>query len=276
MAAPIVLVTDSNGDVPAEYVERYNIHVVPSILNLDGQALRDGIDISRAEFYRRLPTLKNPATTATPSAGDFEELYRACGDVDIIAIHLSSKLSGFYNVSRVGAEASGARVTLIDSEQLSMGVGWQVIAAAEAIAAGKSVAEIVEIVADVRRRVSVFAVLDTLEYARRSGRVSHLKALMGELLQVKPILSIINGEVATLGQHRTRSKGLAKVKEMAQALGPLGRLAIMHANALADAQALAEQLAPQSATPPIVLEFTAVLGTHMGPGTVGVGVVKAA
>jgi DegV family protein with EDD domain len=276
MPSPIVLVTDSNGDVPADFVERYHIRVVPSILNMDGQALRDGVDISRAEFYRRLPALKTPATTAVPSAGEFEELYRACGDADIIAIHLSSKLSGFYNVSRVGAEACGARVTLIDSEQLSMGLGWQTIAAAEAIAAGKSVAEVVDIVADVRRRVTVVAVLDTLEYARRSGRVSHLKALMGELLQVKPMLSIVNGEVASLGQHRTRSKGLAKVKEIAQALGPLERLAIMHSNALDDAQALAAQLSAQSATQPIVLEFTAVLGTHMGPGAVGVGAVKAA
>ena len=276
MASPIVLVTDSNGDVPAEYVERYNIRVVPSVLNLDGQALRDGIDITRREFYARLPHLKTPPTTATPSAGDFEDLYRACGDVDIIAIHLSSKLSGFYNVSRVGAEASGARVTLIDSEQLSLGLGWQVIAAAEAIAAGKSVAEVVAIVADVRRRVMVLAILDTLENLRRSGRASNLKALMGELLQVKPMLSVVNGEVVMLGQYRTRSKALAKLQETAQAQGPLERLAIIHANAPEAAQALAAELAAQSAQPPIIQEFAAVLGAHLGPGVVGVGVVKAA
>src|SRR5215510_13594366 len=105
---PITLVTDSNGDLPGELVERYGIRVISSLLNIEGQSYRDGIDISRADFYARLPSLNPPPTTAAPASGVFEQLYRACGGGDIISIHIASKLSGFLNAARLGAEASGA------------------------------------------------------------------------------------------------------------------------------------------------------------------------
>lgn len=272
----IALVTDSNCDLPAALIERHGIRVVSSILNIGGQSYRDGVDISRAEFYARLPSLNPSPTTAAPASGVFEELYRACGQADIISIHIASKLSGFFNAARLGAEASGARVTLVDSEQLSMGFGWQVLAAADAIASGQSVAEVVNTLAQVRRRIKVYAALDTLEHLRRSGRANAVVALLGEFLQIKPLVELAGGEVKLIGRQRTFGKVLDKLAETVQALGPLERLAIMHANNLTDAQHLAERLAPQSAQAPLVTEIAAVIGTHVGPRAVGVAAVKQA
>ena len=271
----ITLITDSNSDLPAIWAAQYNVKVVPSLLILEGQEYRDNVDITREEFYARLPHLKKPPTTATPGAGDFEKLYRACGDVDIISIHVAAKLSGFYNAARVGAENSGARVTLIDSEQLTMGFGWQVLAAAEAIAAGKTVPEVVEAVTHTRQRVKVFAMLDTLEYLRRSGRASGFMAVMGNLLQFKPMLELKAGEVLPLARPRTRSKATEKLLETVVALGPLERLAILYTTTPADAQTHADQHAAHSATPPVLVNITSVIGTHIGPGAVGVAAVRA-
>jgi DegV family protein with EDD domain len=273
---PIALVTDSNCDLPAELIERHGIRVVSSILNIGGQSYRDGVDISRAEFYARLPSLNPSPTTAAPASGVFEELYRACGQTDIISIHIASKLSGFFNAARLGAEASGARVTLIDSEQLSMGFGWQVLAAAEAIAAGKSVAEVVDAITRTRQRVKAYAALNTLEHLRRSGRANALVAVLGDFLQIKPLVELVGGEVKLMGRQRTFSKIIEKLIETVQALGPLERLAVMHAANPPEAHALAEHLAPQCAQTPLVLELAAVIGTHLGPGTVGVAVVNQA
>src|SRR5262245_3252730 len=156
---PIALVTDSNCDLPRELVERHGIRAVSSLLNIGGQSYRDGIDISRKDFYARLPTLNPSPTTAAPASGVFEELYRSLGALGIISIHIASKLSGFLHAARLGAEASGARVTIVDSEQLSMGFGWQVLAAAEAIADGKSVAEVTDAIRRTRQRIKVYAAL---------------------------------------------------------------------------------------------------------------------
>lgn len=271
---PIVLVTDSNCDVPADLIERHGIRVVSSILNIGGQSYRDGVDISRAEFYARLPALHPAPTTAAPASGVFEELYRACGDAEIISIHIASKLSGFFNAARLGAEASGARVTLIDSEQLSMGFGWQVLAAAEAIAAGKPVAEVVDAVTRTRQRTKAYAALNTLEHLRRSGRANALVAVLGDFLNIKPLVELTGGEVKLMGRQRTFSKIIEKLIETVQALGPLEQLAVMHAVNPTEARALAERLAPQCQHPPLVLELAAVIGAHLGPGTVGVAMVR--
>lgn len=273
---PIALVTDSNCDLPAELIERYDIRMVSSLLTIGGQSYRDGVDISRAEFYARLPALNPSPTTAAPASGVFEELYRTCGDADIISIHIASKLSGFFNAARLGAEASGARVTLVDSEQLSMGVGWQVLAAVEAITAGKSLADVLEAISRTRQRIKVFAALNTLEHLRRSGRANAVIAMLGDLLQIKPLIELVEGEVKLIGRQRTFGKALDKLVETVQALGPLERLAIMHANNPIDAQRLAERLAPHSAQAPLVTEIAAVIGTHVGPQAIGVAVVKQA
>jgi DegV family protein with EDD domain len=180
-----------------------------------------------------------------------------------------------FNTARLGAEASGARVTLVDSGNVSMALGWQVLAAAEAIASRKPLAEVVAAVESTRRRVKLFALLDTIEFLRRGGRASAFAATVGELLQIKPMLEVAEGSLIQLAKPRTHAKGVEKLVELVQALGPLERLAVMYATTPAEAKSLADRLAPLSPRPPLVVEATTVIGTHAGPGALGVAAVKA-
>lgn len=275
MTARVRIVTDSNSDVPAEIVSRLGIVVVPAILHLEGRAYRDGVDISRAEFYRRLPNLRPLPTTAAPSAGDFETAYIACGQAEIVSIHLASKLSAIFNAARLGAEALADRVSVVDSGSMSMGQGWQVIAAAEAAAAGAGRGDVLHVVQSVQARVRLIAVLDTVEYLRRSGRAGNITAAIGELLQVKPLVEVADGQVIPVARLRTRQKARHGLVEKLDTFGPLERLAVLHTAAPADAHTLAAQLAPRVAEPPLVVEATAIIGTHVGPGALGLAAIKA-
>jgi DegV family protein with EDD domain len=266
---PIRVVADSNCDLPAELVTRYNLFIVPSLLNVEGHSYRDGLDLSRAEFYRRLPALKPLPTTAAPPAGAFEAAFRACGDAPIVCLTLAAAFSAIYNAARLGAEPFGGQVTLIDTGTLSMAMGWQVLAAAEAAHAGADLPQVLAAVQAVQRSVRLYAALDTLEYLRRGGRASLVSALVGELLQVKPILEVRAGQIATLSKVRTQSRARAELIARVEALGPLQRLAILHTACPDGAHALAARLAPLSAEPPLITEATAVIGVHVGPGALG-------
>ena len=269
------VVTDSNCDLPPELVARHNIIIVPSVLNMDGRSYRDGPDISRAEFYRRLPQLNPLPTTAAPAAGEFEAAFRSCGSAEIIAVLVAERFSAIYNAARLGAEPFGAQVTLVDSLQVSMGLGWQVLAAAEVATAGGARDEALAAVQAVQRRVVVLAALDTLEYLRRGGRASLLTALVGGLLQIKPLLEVRSAEITTLARVRTRRVVLERLAARARSFGALERLAVLHTAAQEDARALADGLADLTPEPPLIVEATAVIGTHVGPGAVGVALVTA-
>lgn len=261
--------------MPAALVAQHRLVVVPSLLNFDGRAYRDGIDLSRAEFYQRLPHLRPPPTTAAPSAGEFEAAYRQCGDAPIVSIHLAASFSAIFNTARLGAEPFGAQVTLVDSGSLSMGIGWQVLAAAEAAERGATAAEVVAAAHSVGQRLRLMAVLDTVEYLRRGGRASAITAGLSALLQIKPLLEVAHGQVSSLARLRTRAKAREGLVSRIEALGPLERLAVLHVAAADDAQALAERLAARATHPPLVVEATAVIGTHVGPGTLAVAAITA-
>ncbi len=278
MPLPVRIVTDSNCDVPADLVARHNLVVVPSLVNFDGRSYRDGVDLSRTEFYQRLPNLRPPPTTAAPSAGEFAAAYRQCGDAPIVSLHVAATFSAILNAARLGAEPFGRQVTLVDSGTFSMALGFQVLAAAEAAERGAGVAEVVAAVNSVQRRLKLLAVLDTVEYLRRSGRASAITATLGNLLQLKPLLEVTAGQVLSLARLRTRAKARASLAARIEALGPLERLAILHVAAAADAETLCGRLAGQlvpAAAPPVVVEATAVIGTHVGPGTLAVAAVTA-
>ncbi len=267
---PIRVVADSNCDLPPELVARYNILIIPSLLILAGQPLRDGVDIPRAEFYRRLPQLKPLPTTAAPAAGAFEAAFRSCGDDPIVCLTVAAAFSAIYSAARLGAEPFGEQVSLVDSGQISMALGWQVLAAAEAAHAGAPLAEVLARVKAVQKCVRLYAALDTLEYLRRGGRASLVSALVGELLQIKPILEVKAGQAVILARVRTQSKARAELAARVEALGPLARLAVLHTACEDRARALAARLAPRTAEPPLITEATAVLGTHVGPGALAV------
>jgi DegV family protein with EDD domain len=267
---PIRVVADSNCDLPPELVARYDILIIPSLLNMGDQTYLDGVEISRDEFYRRLPQLNPLPTTAAPASGVFEATFRRCGSDPVVCITLASAFSAIYNAARLGAEPLGEQVTLVDSQQASMGMGWQVLAAAEAAQAGAPLPEVLACIESVQRRLRLYTALDTVDYLRRGGRASLVSALVSGLLQIKPVLEVRAGQVATIAKVRTLAKARDELIARVEALGPLARLAVLHTAFEAGARELAERLAPRSAEPPLIAEVTAVIGTHIGPGALAV------
>ena len=273
----ISVVTDSTADLPVPLAEKYQIHVVPNLVIIDGQTLVDGKDISRDEFYQRLPGMKTPPTTATASSGIYQAIYQKLldqGADQVVSIHTSSRLSGIYNAAQLAAQEFPERVHVQDSQGLSMGVGFQVLAAAEAIARHASISDILSMLVEMRTRIRLIAMLDTLEYVRRSGRVSWARARIGGLLQVKPFIAVREGgQVISLGETRTRSKGIARLKELLLGLGDLERLAILHTSAEADARQFLAELKLHLPTEPLIVNVTTVIGVHVGPNGLGFAAV---
>lgn len=275
----IGFVTDSTSDIPAEIAGRHGIEVVPALVNIDGKSYADGIEISREEFYTRLPVMKPPPTTSAPSVGSIQERYEKlfkAGATSIVSIHPPNELSGIYNAARLAAQGFGQRVAVLDSGQLSLGLGFQVILGAEAAARGALLDEVTALVASIRKRVRVAALLDTIEYVRRSGRVSWAAATIGSLLHLQPLIELRHGIVHRLGQARTRLQGIERLVETLNSWGPLERLAVLHTNAEAAARQLLDDLKSRVAVPPLLVNVTTAIGTHVGPNGLGFAAVPVA
>jgi DegV family protein with EDD domain len=191
----------------------------------------------------------------------------------VVSVHLSSILSGAINTARTGAQKFNGRVHHVDSQQLSMGIGYQVLAGAEAARQGATLDEVLEEIARTRTHVQVYAMLNTLEYVRRSGRLSWAEANVGEILQLKPFLTLRDGAPCRHGEARTRKKGLQRLYKILANLGPLERLAILHTNPDEDAREMATKFAGQTRQPPIVVQATPIIGTHLGPNGIGFAAV---
>ncbi len=274
----IHIVTDSTSDVPLELVRELDITVVPVHVIFGEDSFDDGVTITREEFYHRLRVSKVLPTTSTPSGGEFAEVYQRVGG-DIVSIHLAASWSSLLNTARVGASlATNARVIFFDSGKVAMGLGWQVIYAARAAKQGKSADEIMQVLRAVKPRVNLFAALDTLEFLRRSGRVNALVARFGQLLNIKPIIDVADGEVLMVDRVRTRRNAITRIKEMVHELGSLQSLAVLHTANLDAARELAAEFAqtiPTLSEPIMVCEATTAIGTHVGPNGLGVAAVVA-
>jgi len=236
------IVTDSTSDIPASLREKYNIFEIPAILVIEGKESLDGVGISRNEFYNRMPTMNTAPTTAAPSVGSFQNLYCHLFDegyTEIISIHASSKLSGIFNSARIAAQGFKENINVIDSQQLTLGLGFQVIAAAKAAI----------------QKLPVEKIL-------RSGRVSWAKASLGTLLHIKPFLTLANGTAQSFGASRSRKKGV-----------PLEYLAILHSNAKEDAQRFFESYPHDLPEQTFIVNVTTIIGTHVGPNGLGYAAV---
>jgi len=272
----IAIVTDSTADIPSDLTNKYQIEVVPAILVIDGLSREDGKGLSRREFYERMPSMETPPTTATPSAGTFQRVYENLfqqGFDSIISIHVSSLLSGIYGTAQMAAQTFQNRIKVIDSGQLSLGLGFQALAAAAAVAQGASLEKSLQQVENVRQRMRVIAMLDTLEYVRRSGRVSWARARIGSLLRIKPFLEIKDGQILSLGQARTRKKGISHLTKLLKQVGPLEKLALLHTNAADDAKKLWAELEISLPQPPLIVNVTTIVGAHVGPNGLGFAAV---
>jgi len=273
----IAIVTDSTSDIPEHLAGKYNIKIIPNIVVIEGQSLEDGKGISREEFYERLPKLSKLPTTATASAGSYQELYENLlkeGFEHILSIHPPIKLSGIFNAASSAAQSFGNKVEVFDSGFVSFGLGVQVVMAAEEASKGSTLERVKSILEDVKRRTRVIAMLDTLDYIRRSGRVSWARASLGSLLQIKPFVEIRDGEVKRFGEVRTRLKGITRLIELANSQA-LERLAVLHSNAEIDARKILDSLIKKPAIAPLIINVTTIIGTHTGPNAVGLAMVPA-
>jgi len=272
-----MVVTDSTSDLPQIDSQELGIAVVPAVITVGDQTLVDGVGISREELYRRMPDISKPVTTAAPSAAAFADVYESAlaqGAQHIISIHVSSKLSGMLNAANQAAAAFPDRVHLVDSEHVSLGLAFQVKEAALEAIRGAPFSAVIDAARRAREKIKLIAFVNTLQYLRRGGRVSWLRAGLGSLLQIKLLLQIVNGLVEQLDTVRTRNKALESLLAHARSWGPLKRLGIPHAGAPEAAIALAEELRPVSEHPPVIVDVTPVIGAHVGPGAVGIAGMK--
>jgi DegV family protein with EDD domain len=273
------IVTDSTCDIPQALLEEHGIEVVPSILILDGREYPDGGGFARDEFYKLLPNLKTPPTTATPSIGDFAKCYEKLfhqGCDRILSIHAAGTLTTILNTARQAAQDFDDRVMVVDSLSLSLGLGFQVLAAAESEGPLEAALAAVE---STRSRLQLFVALDTMEYLRRSGRVQGTIGLLGSLLNVKPLIELNDGEVKACGVVRTTGQANDRIAAFLRSAGKLERLAILHTGAEARARELLNRAMSEiSQSLPrdiLMINATTVIGTHIGPNGMGFAAIRA-
>lgn len=275
---PITIVTDSTCDLPQHVIEELGIKVIPLFINIGSQGYLDGVDITRKDFYTNLPGFTTHPTTGTPGVDAFKNAYQTLADqgfTGILSIHISEKLSATVNVARNAAqEFKQIPVTVRDSGQLSLGTGLQVERAARMAAEGKSMHEIEAALDDLRSRTFVAARLDTLEFLRRSGRMNRFIAGIGSMLQLKPILTMQNGQPGS-ERVRTTHKAEARLLKMLEERQPIEHFSLLHTNSHEQALAfrnMAAHLIPAEVT--YSMDITPVIGAHLGPGAVGYAIIS--
>lgn len=274
------IVTDSTSDIPSDLAARLGIGVVPCYISIGEQSFLDGVELSRQEFYERLPKYNPFPKTAAPGIEIFHETWRRAvenGATEILSIHLAASLSAVFNVATIAAqEMRDVPITVFDARQLSLGTGLQAIRAAQLAAAGHPVSEIVKLLDERIQRTHAMAVIDTLEFLRRGGRVSRIVSSLGSLLQIKPVMRVYNGQVHA-ERIRTRKSAMEWMLNLAQTSAPLEELAIVHTHALTLAEELRNQVAQVLPGTPVsfCVEVTPVIGAHLGPEAAGFVFVKA-
>jgi len=274
----IALVTDSTTYMPAELLKKYNISVAPQVLIWGDQSYKDGVDIESREFFTRLKTAKVMPSTSQVAVVSFQEIFQDLVDKDfeVLALLVSSKLSGTVQSALQAKElmgSSGEKVNVVDSQSVAMALGFQVLAVARALQKGANLQEAIALSERSHEYTGVSFAVDTLEFLHRGGRIGGAQRFLGTMLNMKPILAIQDGRVEGIDRIRTKNKAQDRVLELTiekvAGRSPV-RLATLHANAEEDAKALLAR-AEQALNPveSILTEVSPTVGTHAGPGTVG-------
>jgi DegV family protein with EDD domain len=274
----IAIVTDSTASIPAQACAGLKISVIPVWMLWDGENFRDGVDIQPEAFYQRLRRSKTLPTTSQPSPGEFVNFYQqvaAQGADVIISVLVSSKISGTVASAQAAkAELPHLDIRIVDSHSTTMGLGLVVLAAARAVAEGRSADDVVALAERCSAGMQVLFVVDTLEYLFKGGRISGGKHLLGTALNIKPILHIQDGQIKPLTQARSKPKAIARVLEIAAerlAGREMAESAVVDVDSPAEGEMLAgmvkQHFAPAS---PLRAGVSPVVGTHAGPGTVGI------
>lgn len=269
----IRIVTDSVCDISPELLAQWNIVVIPCYVNYhDHSYADDGVQLDRQAFYRALPSINPYPTTAAPSPAFAEDILRDAleGYDHVIGIHVPAALSStFANIRAAAMNIDPSRFTLIDSQTLTMGLGMQVLIAAEVAAATGSVQAVVETLDKVRRHQKLYAALYSLDALRRSGRVNGFISSIGTLLQIKPIIEVRDSQVHPINRIRTFSKAIDHLYELVAAQAPLDRLVVLHIQNMEGAQAFLERLGNLAPAGTPIVEVGPTLGTHIGIGSLG-------
>jgi DegV family protein with EDD domain len=272
----VAIVTDSSPNIPEDIMKEHNINVVPLTIIWGEESLYDGVDITPVEFYQRLEKAKVMPSTSQPSVADFEVLFRSLHNdgYEILAVLISEDLSGtISSATQAKKLLPEATIEIVNSRTLAMGLGFCVLAAARAANQGASLAECKKIAEDAKDKCGVIFVLDTLEFLHRGGRIGAAKRFMGSLLNVKPVLAIEGGLIVPLDSVRTQKKALARIIEIVdeQTAGRKSiRLATLHANNHELAQEILEDASSKlNPIEKVFSELSPVIGTHAGPGAIG-------
>jgi len=276
------IVTDSTADIPLDQARAAGITVVPLTVFFGDEAYLDGIDLDNSGFYRKLQTSKELPRTSQPSPAAFQEAYIHLineGADAILSIHLSAKLSGTYQSACTARDSLPGTVRkmpieVIDSQSISVGMSRAILRAAQEAREGLSLPEIKAHVLDELARTRILAVLDTLEYVKRGGRIGGARALVGNVLSIKPIISLKDGEVIPIEQPRTRSKAYARIAQLLQEMGKVEHVSIAESSEEVGQQ-LAEVIRTVYRGDLPIYRLGAVLGTHTGPGTAAIALVTA-
>lgn len=273
----VAIITDTTANLPANFIQEYEITLVPQVLIWGDETYEDGVDIQPTEFYDRLKNAKVMPSTSQVTPKSFLKAFEKHleqGD-QILSILLGEKLSGTISSALQAIESfPGAPIEIVDSNTTSLALGFVVLAAAEAVRKGANLAEARQVAEQAREQVGVVFAVDTLEFLYRGGRIGGGSRFLGTALNIKPILEIRDGGVEAVERVRTRTKSLNRlveiVEERIDQKSPV-RLASLHANAREDALLLLEHASKRiESVQTILAEVSPVIGTHAGPGTVGI------
>lgn len=278
----IAIVTDSASDLEQGQID--GITVVPLHLHFGDEVFEDGVTLTKPDFWQRLDRVVAEGgvlpTTSQPAPGAFRDAYQQLiddGAEGIVSIHISGKLSGTLNSARQGASLleHAPPMEFVDSQSASMAVGWAAEAALAAVRTGATVTDAADAARESASRSRAVLFVETLDYLLRGGRIGRARQLAGRLLRMRPLLEVLDGEIADIEKPRTRKKALDRLFAQIMLHGPPERVAILHGGADTDAQALAARVSQACAgmSVPIILSAP-VIGAHVGPGTVGAAVLR--
>ena len=266
----VQVITDSTSDLPLTMRQELGIEVVPLTISFGGANYRDGIDLPPDTFYAMLQEASELPKTSQPPVTAFEEAFRSALDQgrDVVCINISSELSGTFNAARLAAESIGSdRVVVVDSRSATMQLGWIVVAAARKAAAGASREEVAAEARDAIGRVGLFAVLRTLDYVYKGGRIGKATQMVGSALAIKPIVSFVDGVLVPLERVRTWKKAVARVTDLVRPTP--SDILVLHSGNLEDAGSVAETLQQRYPSASIGIDYAgATIGTYAGPGAI--------
>jgi DegV family protein with EDD domain len=275
--ARVKIITDSSAYLPKQYVDQYDITVLPLSLIWDGKSYRDGVDIQATEYYTRQATATTLSTTSQVTVGAFKEAYEKLlgqGD-EILVLPISSGISGTYDsATQALVDFKGKPIELIDTRLVSMALSFMVLTAARVAEKGASLQECKQAALDAYPKIGVYFTVDTLKYLAAGGRIGGAKKFLGTALDIKPVLAIIDGKIEPVASVRTKRKALDKMLDLIEkdiaGRTPV-RISVFHANVPAEAAELQQKAAIRfGAVEAILSEVSPAVGSHTGPGTISI------